>query len=412
MNESLAGSPQSSVETDVVVVGSGPAGANAAHELARQGVRTVLIDRATLPRYKPCGGGLLARALPFIPDVDVAAVTRDVITTITFTYRMHARSEVHFQAEQPLMHLVMRDEFDQMLARRAVAAGADLHTGETVRQIVDDPAAPGVLVTSDRSTYRCRAVIGADGANGLVARHVGLRTGMTRALALEAEVEVPATVLTAWQGRVGLDIGELPLCYGWVFPKGTHLSIGVGGPVALSDDLRAYYERHLAFQLRGALHAVLKFQGHHLPFRERGAPVARGRVLLAGDAAGMVETWTGEGIGNALRTGVMAATALAQSGDQSELAAARYQQQIARDVMPELTAGRALAGLFNRAPLAMYSLVRYSPSAWNLVERILRGEQTYVGVLRKLGPWSGPVWRWGAPYTRALLTATTRRPSS
>lgn len=381
-------------DIDVIVIGTGPAGSTAAHDLARAGVRTLMLDRATLPRYKPCGGGILVRASKLL-EVDISPIIRAQIDRVTFSYRMHRRTGFTLRSPEPLVAMVMRDEFDALLVDAAVAKGTILHTGETVQSVELDGEGHGVVVRTPRGTYHARYVLAADGANGVAARQFGLTDGVSRGLALEAEIEVAPAVLAQWQGRIGLDIGGVRLGYGWVFPKRSHLSIGVGGPVEASAELRRYYEAHLRYQLNGVSHTVLRFQGHHLPMRAPGKAVQRGPVLLMGDAAGLVEAWTGEGISNAIQSGHLAAMAVTQALAGGAEAGQVYQEAIDTQLMPELVAARTAANFMNHWAPAQYLMLRTYPRAWRLTRRILQGERTYAGSLARLGRFSSVVQRLG-----------------
>ncbi len=209
---------------DVLVAGAGPAGSATAIHLARAGVRVVLLDRARFPRDKPCGGGLTGRALRAIP-VDPAPVVEHLVDR--FELRLDYGRRFERGGERPLIHMTQRRRLDAFLAEQAASAGADFRDGTRVErlEIGDD----GVLVETPDGPIRADVVVGADGANGVVARAAGLGASIVRGVALEGNVSWQALSRAAYANRAVVELGIVPGGYGWVFPKGDHVNLGVGG---------------------------------------------------------------------------------------------------------------------------------------------------------------------------------------
>ncbi len=344
---------------DVAVVGTGPAGAAAAHAAASAGARTLLLERAELPRYKRCGGGLIgaSQAALAATGLDVAALSKDSVGRITFTSR---GGRTFTRSSPAFLPMVLRSEMDAALVDRAVAAGASLRTGVTVTAYAE---ADGVvtLTTSD-GPVRARAVVGADGSQGRAAAYVGVVSEQVD-LGLEAELPTPAG--SDWSGRVLLDWGPVPGSYGWVFPKGDTLTVGVIGARERGEAVRAYYAdflRQLGLDRATALHDG----GHLTRVRAPGSPVRRGQVLVAGDAAGLLEPWTREGISFALRSGALAGAAAA--GDVTA-----YDDAVARALGPEQAAGREALRVFTRHPGTVHTVMRHLPGMWDLFVRLVSG---------------------------------------
>jgi flavin-dependent dehydrogenase len=181
-----------------------------------------------------------------------------------------------------------------------------------------------------------------------------------------------------------LDWGPVPGSYGWVFPKGDVLTVGVIGARDDGPAMRAYYERFVA-QLGLADLPRLHDSGHLTRVRADGSPVRRGRVLVAGDAAGLLDPWTREGISFALRSGRLAgsAAAAAVGGDPAALDA--YPLRVDTVFGPEVTAGRTLLGLFTRRPEVMHGLMAGFPGAFGLFTRIIDGRSTVARQLARPG---------------------------
>ncbi|MCU1674722.1 MAG: geranylgeranyl reductase, partial [Frankiales bacterium] len=240
---------------DVAVVGGGPAGAAAARAAALAGASTVLLEREQIPRYKRCGGGLIgaSQAAVLAAGVQLDALTRDSVGRLTFTSDGRRR----FSRETgPFLPMVLRSELDEALVRLAVDAGAELRTGVTVQGY--DEADGVVTLTTREGLVRARAVVGADGSGSRAGGYVGVRCDQVD-LGMEAELPAPDR---RWNGHVLLDWGPVPGSYGWVFPKGDTLTVGVIGSREQGDGVRAYYRDYLArlgLDLSTAVH-----EGGHL----------------------------------------------------------------------------------------------------------------------------------------------------
>ena len=382
---------------DAIVVGAGPAGSTAARTLAREGASVLLLDRARFPRDKPCGGGVTLRAAA-CQDVDLGPVIERTVTGARFSLRLGETFERRFEA--PLSYMTQRRCLDAHLAAAAADAGAEFHDGEPLREIELSPNGGSGLSPSPRVTartasgasYDARALIGADGANGVVARslfgHAYRQAGGRRseeAVALEGNVRYPQGVPADWREFVGLDLGGLAGGYGWVFPKGDHLNVGVGAWKYAAFTLRpklAGLCRRYGFDPK----AVEGLRGHHLPVRLPGSTIAKGPVALAGDAAGLIDPLSGEGIHMAFESGRLAARATLKllSGEAPDLTL--YQRAVDRRLQPELTLARKLQELFHFAPPPYVAMMRRSERFWRFFCHLIRGELTYLDFVRMIGP--------------------------
>jgi geranylgeranyl reductase family protein len=374
---------------DVVVIGAGPAGSSAALAAAKAGARTLILDRAGFPRYKTCGGGLIGLTLGSLPaDLDVPV--RQEVFSASFSHLGRAvrarRSAVR------LLSLVDRADFDQALLDRAIKAGAFAQLGTTVTGLVPEP--DGVRLETSAGVIRARYVIGADGSASRVARQVGVELDQVD-LGLEVELDAGAAA-SRWAGRIHLDWGPVPGSYAWVFPKGEILTVGVISRKGTPEQTRAYLASFVAQQgLEDA--ETVRESGHLTRCRSRASPLGRGRILVCGDAAGLLEPWTREGISFAVRSGALAgrvagataAGAVVAGGEvdgtgrrTAESLVPEYTAAIEADLVPEMAAGRLLLAAFERHPAIMHTLLARTPVGWWLFGRITRGETTYARILR------------------------------
>src|ERR1035438_1312579 len=349
-------------EWDVAVIGAGPAGLAAASAAASAGARTIVFERAEHPRYKTCGGGLIGASLAAVGrQVDWPA--RDRIDTATFT--LDGQRSFTRQHEEPILAMVLREEFDDALRHRAVELGATLRQRCAVRAISQEGDG-AQLRLADGSTVSAQVVVGADGSSGVSARHVGVEFCQVD-LGLEVEVKAPIPVQRQWRGRVLLDWGQLPGSYGWVFPKDDRLTVGVIAARGQGSGTKEYL-RALIDRLKLGSCEVLRDSGHLTRCRTSGSALRQGRVLVAGDAAGLLEPWTREGISFALRSGTMAGACAAEAARQEgpgqlDGMLADYEAAVHRDLVPDIQAGRRILAAFSRHPGAFHAVLA-TPKGW------------------------------------------------
>ena len=246
-----------------------------------------------------------------------------------------------------------------------------------------DCGAGGTVVRTTKGDFAADYLVGADGATGRVAKSLDLMTDRWALAALETEFEVEAATMDYWRDKMGLDLGELKASYGWVFPKGDHLSVGVGGLPRIDEygkHLKVYDAKHTAARVPGVKQEI-RSHGYLLPCRRPGAAVQKGRVLLVGDAAGLVEAFTGEGIYWAIRSGQIAAEAIARGE-----AIPDYQRQIDSVLMPHLAAARRWMHVYIHFPRCLLFAAEKMPAFWRAVCSIVRGEKHFTDIGPGLGP--------------------------
>ncbi len=285
-------------EFDLLVLGAGPAGSAAAVTAARAGLRVALIDRHSFPRDKLCGGGFTGRSMRYFREIfatgmpDTPVLRQDAISFCAFGHEIG-----HFTGI-PALHMTMRRDLDHALVRAAVAAGATDLTGQKVTALdIDQPS-----VTLGGQAVTAPLLIGADGVNSTTARALFGRAFDPKHIGFALEVELPAETPPGTPVRI--DFGAADWGYGWDFPKTCGRTIGVGGVLRRNTDLKANLSAYLA-ALGVATDAPVK--GQFLPFGTYRRQPGRGRVMLVGDAAGLVDPITGEGIAYALKSGQLAA---------------------------------------------------------------------------------------------------------
>jgi geranylgeranyl reductase family protein len=364
---------------DVVVVGGGPAGASAALHLAHAGVRVLLLERATLPRYKTCGGGVVGRVFRDLPGglgLPVEATCHRLLARFA-----DADTTVTVAREAPIVTMTMRADLDRALVEAARAAGAEVRTGTPLAALRTGEDL--VEVEAGGARVRAAFVVGADGATGATARLAGWGEGPPGVPALEAEVRVAPRVHERFAGTARFDLGCPAGGYGWVFPKRAHLSVGVASMRRGAARLREALARYLHVMGLGEA-AGIEVHGYLVPLGPRRQGLARGRVLLVGDAAGLADPLTGEGISGAVRSGRLAAEALVAGALAPAAVTRAYGAALSAAVLPELRVARCLARvLYERPRLVRHLAPRAGALAARALTDVFLGERTYRSLVSR-----------------------------
>jgi flavin-dependent dehydrogenase len=275
--------------------------------------------------------------------------------------------------------MTQRIRLDAYLAERAAAAGAELRQGVKVASAT--AAEAGVEVVAGDRRFRAETVIGADGVNGICARSLGL--GGNQAVGVALEGNVPYERLgDGYRGRAVLELGIVPGGYGWVFPKGDHANIGLGGWEQEGPRLR---ERLGALC---AAHGVSSddlqgLRGYRLPLRSPRSRLARGRGAVVGDAAGLVDPVSGDGMFEGFLSGRLAADAVLDLLAGRAEALDPYGDRLTGRLGTHLWASWGVKAALDRFPRTTFRIAR-SRIVWHTVEKLVRGEIDDVSGARGL----------------------------
>ncbi len=351
---------------DALVVGAGPAGSTAAFRLARAGARVLLIDKSRFPRDKPCGGGLTYRALRLLP-FSVAPVVEEEVDV--FELGLGFRRRFVRRTAEPLVVMTQRRRLDSFLVEQAREAGAEFSDGAKVE--LSPLAVDGVPIDAT-------VLIGADGVNGVTAKSFGL-DGHEHEVALEANVPYGRVQRSRYARRAVIEFGIVPGGYGWVFPKGDHVNVGVGGWLHQGPRLRTHLTR-LCREHRIPEDALTDVRGYRLPLRRPGSSPARGRTALVGDAAGLVDPVSGDGIYEALLSAQLAADAALDiiAGRTPDFT--RYAEELARVLALSAAASWRAKLALERFPKLSFALLQ-APQAWRAMEQLMRADATHPGAI-------------------------------
>ena len=349
---------------DVAIVGMGPAGASAAAAMSREGLAVIGFDKDRHPRYKVCGGGLSARVAHLL-NPEFLSIVEHTVNGVQFVYR--GQDPIVIKSSQPIAYMVMRDRFDHYLLQQAVHAGAEIRNGEAVVAVRQE--SDSVEVATERRRYRAKVLIGADGANSLVARHLFPHRSLHRSPALESEVPIGTGRHYPDTSTILVDVGAAHRGYGWIFPKQQCLSVGVGEFRRKSSSLRRTFERFVQGEPGLTGQSVPRPMGHPIPaFSETEnvdarsddavSPFVAGRALLVGDAGHLVDPLFGEGIYYAVRSGQMAARAILSHAGDHRRSMAVYEAALNRDIVPDFQVTARIARVLYAFPRLGFKLLR------------------------------------------------------
>jgi geranylgeranyl reductase family protein len=389
-------------DCDVLVVGAGPAGSVAAHRLAEAGCHVILVDSGAFPREKACGGGLQQRALCYLPR-DAKEVFRSSLRKTNFSFALGDRFSR--TSNSPLVFGVLRSEFDEFLLRGAAGVGVEVRerTRLTRAELHPDFA----VAHTSTGIIRARYIVGADGANSVVGSLLNSRDNFFWQVAIYCEIPLPRVhQATVSQEAMRVDLGTLPAGYAWLFPKGATVNAGVGGPLVMARNLRSYLQAFLREErlLENSAPAA-RVSGHLLPTMTGRTTVASTSAVLVGDAAGLVEPLTGEGISHACQSGELAARTIVGNFGKPELAAA-YSRLVREGMGTELHWGRRLHSFTIAFPRLFYRLLHRNDAAWHCFCDVLGGHRDFATLWRIV---AGRASLLGAPLDAFLRHMERRR---
>jgi geranylgeranyl reductase family protein len=357
---------------DCIIVGAGPAGGTAAYHLAKKGRSVLVLEKESLPRYKPCGGGVSPIVAEWF-DFDFSPAISLKVNTIRYTWNMEDPVEAELKTPEPIW-MVRRDIFDHFLIQQAQKQGAELRENTEVTGI-EFKGSHWQVNTAD-GPVEGKYLIAADGAKGPMAKWLGFKERKRRmGGALEAEamttVENPQTA--------HFEFGMVKNGYIWNFPKADGYSIGIGTfrggePQNLREIVTQYST------LFGVDFKAIKQFGHPICLWDGDQKLHSQQALLAGESACVVDPFTAEGIRPSIFSGLKASEAIDQalSGDINALE--HYSNVIAQEWGSDMVWAQRLAGVFYRVPGVAYKLGVKRPGATQRIGQILCGQLRYQDV--------------------------------
>ena len=311
------------------------------------------------------------RELPF----SVEPVVEDRITRVRC--RLRYGQVMERGSARILCLMTQRRKLDAFMVERAVEAGVTFREG--VRASIESDTHLSV----DDETIEAGALIGADGANGMTARTLGLGGGIVNGVALEGNLPYEELPPGNWRGSLLLELAAVPGGYGWIFPKGDHVNVGVGGWGDEGPNLRLHLRvlcEHHGIEFR----QLSDVRGHRLPMRRPATVLARGRALVVGDAAGVLDPVSGDGIYEALVTARLAAEHVLGLLEGRTEGLEGYAAAVHEELDALAAAGWGAKIALDRFPRSVFAIMRL-PVTWRVLETILLGEVRHPGEARGTG---------------------------
>jgi geranylgeranyl reductase family protein len=361
---------------DCIVVGAGPAGATAAYHLAKKGRSVLVLEKASLPRYKPCGGGVSPAIAQWF-DFDFTPVIDNTIDKVQYTWKMDDPVDAVLQMKEP-MWMVKRDRFDNYLIEKAKEKGAQIQDNAEVTAIASNNN--GWRVTTSKGTYEAAYLIAADGSKGSMTKLLGIKPPQE---SLGATLEVKTAVPADQQHTACFELGMLKNGFIWKLPKADGYSLSASylrGKVK-AEELKKQLTEYA--KASGLNLANSSYSEYPLNVWTENRTLHVNRAIIAGEAAAILDPLHGEGIRPSIFTGVKAAEAIdrAIAGDKQALA--NYTQAIASEWGSDMVLANRLAGLFYQFPKIAYKVGVKRPAAAQIMAKILCGELRYGDIIEQ-----------------------------
>lgn len=370
---------------EVIVVGAGTAGSVAAIEAAKNGFDTLLIEKEPLPRYKLCGGAISKKTISLLERRGIAIkddVVEQRVNQVKITTPRVTRS---IADKETIAVLTYRNKFDYFLTSIVRDEGAEILEGTRVKDITIHK--DHCKIKTNKGEFETGYIIGADGVNSIVGRKSGLSKRLpSDQVIVTAEVEVPVENIEEVVNPHSMEFhfGIMPFGYAWVFPKKHALTIGVGN---LMSELRGVSVRDKLYEF--AMHFPLednlpKPKSHLIPIGGFQRSMANERVMLCGDAAGLVDMTAGEGIYYAIHSSVLAVEALKNVYEGKESSVKVYEKRCNSVIMPELKASLKLAKwLYNNLDL-FYYMVEHEKRIMPIFLSIAKLDRSFGEIYRQV----------------------------
>lgn len=363
---------------DVIVAGAGPAGSAAARTAAKLGLNALVIEKDSFPRYKPCGGALSERAISYLDF----QLPKDVCERNITGARVHFKeSVIEVHKGYRLTTLVTRSAFDHLMLRKAEDAGAQVIMGSKVNgyEEKDDH----IEVSTKSGIYSSRFLVISSGCQDNLKERIRDRDKKDQyGVCMVTEIpEKDDKIDERLHDILDIHFGVAAMGYGWIFPHKGYYSVGIGG---LASRLSHPKETMKAFLRSNGFSGNYRLHGHLIPFYGASRRTTGSRALLAGDSAGFVDAFTGEGIAYAIRSGQIASEVIAEGSLES--ISKEYDERCRNDFGNELRYALMLSKIMHSRPELFFRILTSRGRFMDKYVEIAAQKETYKGYIKWLLP--------------------------
>ena len=360
---------------DCIVVGAGPAGSTSAYQLAKRGRSVLLLEKHSLPRYKPCTGAIAPSIAQWL-DFDITPVIDQKLRRVRYTFQLEDPIEAKLETEDP-MWVVRRDVFDQYLIDQANRQGVSVQDGTSVMAI---ELQDGVwTVKTAQGSHQAKYLIAADGADGPMAQWLGLKPGKVRQ-SYVLEIDLPQPMADP---AMAFEFGLVKQGCVWNFPKQQRHSLGLtrflGDSLKQPEHTLATYAQFL-----GSDPSTGQLYPHGLKLWNGNRPLHTNQALLVGEAAALVDPLTAEGIRPAIFSGIEAAMAVHRALEGNPQALEQYSQTIHDEWGNDIQWSQRIANVFFRMQKIGYRVGIKRPTATKRLGQLLAGEIHYADLATRV----------------------------
>ena len=404
---------------DVIISGAGPSGSLLGYLLSKKNISSLILEKEVFPRYKVCAGGIQWKALQFLP-YNINEIIEKKIYGIYFARRL--KDIFYKKYSEPLIYTFERAKLDDFMAKKALESGCSINFSEKIKNF--EISENEVKVWTQKDIYFSKILVGADGASSIIYKKLNKDTKLQKIVGYETEIPLNhESSYPLSDESVVLDFGGVKKGYVWIFPKNSNLSIGGGGPVRDALNIKKYLEwflqnyhgkldknfntpgRHSLFNSKSSkiekkenrfikqvqtdgteagFQNLNKLNAHFIPVRSDKTFLCDYRVLSVGDAAGLGDAFTGEGIHNALLSSIIASDSISSAFSGFNFNFSDYREKINSDIYANIKNSMLISKIFFSSPYFYYKLIKSNDNLFNSCAKILRGEKKYSDVLNKL----------------------------
>jgi len=365
---------------DLIIIGGGPSGSAAGRLAGNTGLKTLLIEKEIFPRYKPCGGAFSEQAMSYIDfDIPQYIYERNI-----FGARVHFRGNfIEKRKDYRIATLVTRSVLDNYLLNKAKETGIEIKTGEKATSFRENYEY--VELFTDKGAYKARFVILAEGAQGNLKNGIRKKDGKNEyAICIVTEVEEENRKIDQYIcDAIDIFFGIANRGYGWIFPHEKYFSVGVGG---LASDFTNPRKAMIDFLNLHGFTGKYKLKGHLMPAGGIERRIVSSRVVLSGDAAGFVDSFYGEGIAYAIRSGQIAVEVISRILKNGVGSLSNYESVCRSEFGENLKYSLILSRMMHSFPRIFFKVFTSCEEVLDKYLEVPASKQTYKSYIKWLLP--------------------------